>query len=360
MAIVALSPNGVDHYRCARPAEGVLVATMDGVVHLELRSGRWAIAERALAGVHVSALAIDAPSGDAFAGSHGAGAFRRLAGGAWSAASTGLGSENVFSLAAAGAGSGLVLYAGTEPALLYRSRDRAASWDELSALRRVPGRDGWNFPAPPHVAHTKHVDFDPRDPQTIYVSIEQGALLKSVDGGATFRELVFQDESYKLNRDVHRVVFNPNDPDELFVPGGDGISRSRDAGATWEHLTTPAMRVGYPDATFYAPDGALYTTGGGTPPNVWRQTGDASAAVARSRDGGRTWTALALPALRGNIEAATLVSWPGGFGFFAGTTDGEVYASTDCGERWERIASALPPISKCVHYRNLQIGRGAA
>ena len=54
------------------------------------------------------------------------------------------------------------------------------------------------------------------------------------------------------------------------------------------------------------------------------------------------------------------MSWPGGFGFFAGTTDGEVYASLDKGETWAPIAAGLPPVSKSIHHRNIQIGRGAA
>jgi len=357
MATVSLSPNGLDRYVRAAPPDRLLVATMDGVAELRLAPSGWVVHERTLPGVHVSALLFDTARDEVYAGSHGAGIFLRHGAAAWSSVSEGLGSRNVFTLARNDRGT---LYAGTEPAHLYRSIDRGALWEEVTALRRVPGVETWNFPAPPHVAHVKHVDFDPRTERTMYVAIEQGALLKSTDGGATFRELAFQDASYVLNKDVHRVVCNPQNPDELFLPGGDGISHSTDAGETWEHLTTSHMRVGYPDATFVAPDGALFTTGGGTSPDVWRRTGDAASTVARSRDGGRTWEDLALPHLRGNIEAATLVTWSDGYGFFAGTTDGEVFTSLDRGETWQQIATNLAPISKCIHHRNLQIGRGAA
>jgi photosystem II stability/assembly factor-like uncharacterized protein len=335
---------------------------MDGIVDLRRHGSTWTVAGTTLPGIHVSSLLCDPERDATYAGSHGAGLFRRRGGAGWAEQSNGLSSRNVFSLACAGDAAARVLYAGTEPALLFRSRDEAESWEELPALRSIPGREGWNFPAPPHVAHTKHIDVDPRDANTLWVSIEQGALLKSVDGGRSFRELHFQDASYALNKDAHRVVFNPYDPDEVVLPGGDGISHSRDGGATWSRLATPAMRVGYPDASFYSPEerGTLFVSGGGTSPDKWRQTGNANAAVVRSRDGGRTWEALDLPALRGNIEAATLVSWPGGFGFFAGTTDGEVYASLDKGETWAQIASGLPPVSKSIHHRNIQIGRGAA
>jgi hypothetical protein len=357
MQTVSLSPNGLDSYARGGPPDRLLVATMDGVVDLRSASGRWTVHERTLPGIHVSALIYDSARDETFAASHGAGIFRRNGGAPWQPASAGLTSQNVFTLARNNRGT---LFAGTEPAHLFHSIDRGGKWQELPALRRVPGVEAWNFPAPPFVAHTKHVDFDPRSERTLYVAIEQGALLKSTDGGKTFTELAFQDASYVLNKDVHRVVCNPQNPDELFVPGGDGISHSTDGGATWEHLTTPEMRVGYPDATFVAPDGVLITTGGGTSPDVWRKTGDAASTVARSRDGGRTWEALRLPDLRGNIEAATLVSWRDGYGLVAGTTDGEVFASMDRGETWQQIAADVAPISKCIHHRNLQIGRGAA
>jgi photosystem II stability/assembly factor-like uncharacterized protein len=362
MAGVTLSPNGLDRYRCPRPPEALLVATVDGVVELRRSRSAWWQGKRDLPGVHVSCVLADERDGAVLAGSHGSGIFRRRGEGPWEAASAGLTSDNVFSLAMADDEGTTVLYAGTEPALLFRSRDGGASWLELTALRDVPGREGWDFPAPPHVAHVKHVDVDPRDARTFYVSVEQGALLKTVDGGERFRQLVFRDESYVYNDDVHRVVINPLAPDEIYVTGGDGITRSNDGGEHWGRVATPTMRVGYPDATFCSParDGIVYVTGAAGTPGTWRRTGDARATMVRSRDRGRTWEQLPIGDLRGNIEAATLVSWPDGYGFFVGTTDGEVYASADRGGSWTRIAAGLPAISKCVHARNVAIGRGAA
>jgi photosystem II stability/assembly factor-like uncharacterized protein len=215
------------------------------------------------------------------------------------------------------------------------------------------------------MAHVKHVTADPRDERVLYVCVEQGALLKSLDAGETFQQLFFEDASCRYNNDTHRIVFDPRNPDHIYLDGGDGIFSSPDAGRTWEHLATPSMRVAYPDQLFLAPDNpdTLFVVGGGTPPNLWRSTGDAKSAIVRSRDGGRTWAALGngLPAaLSGNLEAATLVTWPGGYGFFAGSTDGEVFFSRDRGESWELVASALAPVSKCVHFGNLAQGRAVA
>ena len=63
-----------------------------------------------------------------------------------------------------------------------KDRLSALSRRELAGLRAVPTASTWSFPAPPHIAHTKFITFDPKDSRTIYACIEQGALLKSIDG----------------------------------------------------------------------------------------------------------------------------------------------------------------------------------
>src|SRR5207253_6829722 len=46
----------------------------------------------------------------------------------------------------------------SEPAHLFYSDDLGRGWQELPALRSVD-TSRWSFPAPPNVAHTKHINF---------------------------------------------------------------------------------------------------------------------------------------------------------------------------------------------------------
>jgi photosystem II stability/assembly factor-like uncharacterized protein len=209
----------------------------------------------------------------------------------------------------------------------------------------------------------KHVAVDPRDPRIFYVCVEQGALLKTIDDGQSFKLLHFEDDACRLNKDTHRIVFHPRNPDEILLDGGDGIFRSRDAGENWQRVAATDMRIAYPDHLYLPGDGSIVVTGGGTPPNVWRHSGDAASTIVRSLDGGHSWTQPGHglpPSLAGNIEAMTMASWPGGYGFFAGTSDGELFVSLDKGENWELAAAGLPPVSKCVHHANLLRGREAS
>jgi len=362
---VCLSPNGVDVYHVDSAPTSLLVGTMDGVVELQSagESGAWNAVNRSLGGLHIGSLMSEPVRGALFAGVHGEGLYRSLdAGHRWESDLPGLTVPHVFSLACDRRGDAVTLYAGTEPARLFRSRNGGDSWSELPGLASAPSRDKWWFPAPPHIAHVKHVATDPRDERVIYVCVEQGALLKSSDGGEHFEQLLFEDAGCRYNNDAHRIVFNPENPDEIFLDGGDGIFRSPDAGRTWEHVATPSMRVAYPDHLYLAPDDpkTLFAVGGGDPPNIWRSSGNARSTIVKSRDGGHSWNQIGgglLSSLPGNLEAATLVSWPGGYGFFAGSTDGEVFCSLDRGEHWNRIADSLPPVSKCVHHGNLVKGR---
>jgi len=362
MSTVCLSPNGVDVYPVSESPNDILIATVDGVARVTRDGDAWRAQSGGLKGLHVSSLMRD-QRGHLFAGIHGIGLYRsRDNGASWELARTGIAEDHVFSLACRETKAGVELYAGTEPAHLYRSTDDGDTWRELPGVRDVASVAAWNFPAPPFQPHVKHVAFNPRDERVLYVCVEQGALLKSDNGGKTFHDVPFQDKTYVLNKDTHRVIFNPRNADEIFLPGGDGIATSRDAGKTWRHLTTPQMRVAYPDHFYVSPEeeSVLYAAGGGDPPNVWRETGDARSAVVTSRDNGESWKQITggLPELLpGNIEAMTMFQWPGGYGFLAGTTDGDIFASFDKAKSWRLIASGLAAVSKCVHARNLAMGR---
>jgi photosystem II stability/assembly factor-like uncharacterized protein len=358
---VCLSPNGVSVSEGGAPPEKLLVGTANGIACLERRHGdeAWELARHALEGEHISSLLVEPERGGLFAGTYAHGLFVSDDGGhAWRESLTS--PHEVYTVAARKRNGGLTLYVGTEPAHLFCSDDYGQQWQDLPALRAVPDVDTWTFPAPPHAAHVKSLALDPRDSETMYACVEQGALLKTEDGGHSWRELSGYARPDDVNyKDIHRLVLCPSHPDLMYMTTGEGLYRSEDGGESWEHLTRRDGRVGYPDGLALSPrdPNVVFMAGAANSPDFWRESHHANACVVRSHDAGRTWEVVqrGMPEnMRANIEALSLHAWPSGYTVFVATTDGDVFASQDEGEYWTRIASGLAPISKSGHYRKLR------
>jgi hypothetical protein len=63
----------------------------------------------------------------------------------WEERNSGLAIKDVYTVASVAEAGGITLYAGTQPAALFKSRDLGQSWSELPALRQVPGIEYWTF-----------------------------------------------------------------------------------------------------------------------------------------------------------------------------------------------------------------------
>jgi photosystem II stability/assembly factor-like uncharacterized protein len=359
--IACLSCNGATATTGDEPATTLFVATVEGVHTFERAAvgAPWLRTGRGLTDHHVSSLLWEPRTGLLLAGAHGNGGLwaSRDWGRTWSERTEGLPSRHVYSLALQYRGDETVLFAGTEPAALCRSDDLGASWHQFSNLTAVPGTELWTFPPPPHIAHVKNVSFHPSEPETLYVCIEQGALLKSTDDGETwFEQAAYESSEDKFRHDNHRVLIKASDPQQLFMCGGEGLYRSADAGCSWQHLTDRSHRIGYPDAMFIDPrdDDVLYMAGPRFAPMHWGETGVADPTVMRSRDGGESWEEIrdGFPErIVGNIEAMGMYRGARQVMLIAGTATGEVFACEQAGGRWDLVAQDLPPISKGGHYR---------
>lgn len=361
-AIAILSPNGQPTTSGDGPATQLFVATLKGVARLDRPAPEapWAVTSQSLASKHVSALVFEPRSGKLFAGAHGEDGVWVSddgAGANWRQISNGIAQRNVYSLAARHAGGAVTLFAGVEPAALYRSDDLGESWRELPALRGVPGTEKWDFPPPPHLAHVKCITIDPARAATLYACVEQGALLKSEDDGQSWVELdgyvQADDATY---HDTHRIEFHPSLANVMFLTTGLGINRSDDRGATWRAMTRRGGRLGYPDFIAFDPRNpeTVLVTGSAKPPQHWLTDHGANPAVLKSSDGGRTWreTKNGLPTpIVGSIEALGRHDWAGGSTFAFATATGEIYTSEDAGKSWRCIATGLAAVSKAGHYR---------
>lgn len=353
---IGLSHGGTTIYSSPSLAKELLVGTREGAVTIARASpgSEWRVAHRALADKHISAIIKEPESGLTFAGAfHGSVHVSADDGKSWEARGNGLTQNNVYSLGARRIDGKVRLFAGTEPAHLFVSDDLGLNWSEVPSLRSVPSVPKWNFPAPPHIGHVKHINFDPVVPTTIYASIEVGGLLKSTDGGEHW------EESPSLYEDVHRLMVHPSNPKFLYAVTGRGLYVSPDAGASWEQWTRREDEIGgYPDGFVFRPSDpkTILLTAAQDAPGTWRTTHFAGARIARSKDGGKSWEVLrnGLPdRLQASIEAFCLEEAGGSSAVYAATTSGEIFCSEDLGERWEKIITGLPPVSKAGHYRNL-------
>ncbi|HWP59281.1 MAG TPA: hypothetical protein VNL14_15410 [Candidatus Acidoferrales bacterium] len=369
---VGLSHGGSNIYSSAAPARELLAGTKDGVALLEREDGKWRLTHRSLGGQHISAILVEPKSGVIFAGAFFGTVHASLDGGrSWERRDLGIGFHDVYSLAAQRTESGVRVYAGTQPAHLFYSDDLGLHWTELPALRAVPSAPTWTFPAAPHVAHTKFITFDPRDPNTIYACIEQGALLKSADGGSTWVELntvgYYRDKNRPAEHfyDVHKAIVDPRDPKKIYVTGGAGLYVTRDGGRRWERWTSPDWAEDvYPDGLVFDPGrpDTIFVAAAEHNPARWRDSGTpgyAGGRIYRSDDGGMTWRALGngLPEKMSHEIGALCLERAGATcSLFAGTTGGEIYWSEDRGEHWSLVASGLAPISKKGHERLLAAG----
>ena len=351
---IGLSHGGSTIYSSPSLSQEVLVGTKEGVAIIAREGSGWKLAHRALTDKHISAIIIEPESGLTFAGAfHGSIHASPDGGRTWEPRANGLSEANVYSLASARINGHTRLFAGTEPAHLFISDDLGRRWSEVPSLRSVPSVPKWSFPAPPHIGHVKHINFEPQNPTTMYASVEVGGLLKSTDAGEHWQEFP------SLYEDVHRTMIHPSNPKFLYAVTGRGLYVSPEGGATWDQWTRREDEIGgYPDGFVFRPSDpkTIFMTAAHDAPGTWRTTHFAGARISRSKDGGRSWEVLrnGLPdRLQASIEAFCLEEAGKSSAIFAATTAGEILSSEDNGESWKQIISGLAPISKGGHYRAL-------
>ncbi|MFI5266963.1 MAG: WD40/YVTN/BNR-like repeat-containing protein [Chloroflexota bacterium] len=363
---IGVSHGGSNVYASETASTKLLVGTKNGVVALERSGHRWEVAHEALPGQHISSIVVEPGAGTVLAGAFfGSVHASTDEGQTWEQRAEGLTYRDVYSLAIKELPDGGVrAYAGTEPANLFQSDDLGRHWTLLPSLRSVASANDWNFPAPPHVAHTKFIHFSPTDPNVIYACIEQGALLRTDDLGETWQEvntLGFYkdpDRPSEVFYDIHKLLIDPRDPRKLFVTGGAGLYVSMDAGASWERrMVSDWAKDVYPDGLVFDPRNpdVMFMSAAEHNPARWRDgglPGYSGSRIYRSKDQGMSWELLqgGLPdRMREEVGGLALEAWDDGLQLFAATSAGEVWWSIDGGDIWSCIARGLGAVSKKGH-----------
>jgi photosystem II stability/assembly factor-like uncharacterized protein len=248
------------------------------------------------------------------------------------------------------------LWAGTDPAALWESRDGGETWSRNEALWKERIAGDWQPGLGGLALHS--ICPWPGDPMKLAIAISAAGVWITDDGGQSWRTgytgLVpeYMPEESRADTNVlcvHNMHRAPAQPERLFMQFHGGVYRSDDQGETWndihEGLPSP---FGFPLVTDPAdPESAFLIPMTGAEDRV---VPGGSLGVYGTRDGGETWSpqgdGLPTDAYVTILRQALDRDGEGDrMGLFFGATSGEVFGSSDAGRSWFTVAPRLAPVT---------------
>jgi len=257
------------------------------------------------------------------------------------------------------------LWAGVEPASLFRSDDGGDTWEMVPGISNHEHARKWQ---PGNGGLCMHTII--RDGDRVHLGISTGGHYMSEDGGQTFQAANtgigagFNPNPYpEYGQCVHKIVRHKDAPGRLYIqnhggwgnwdgPGGRrpdiGVLRSDDHGRTWYSIAKGLPSdFGFPmvvhpddaDVVYVMPLEPMTRTCPDGSPGVWR-----------SENGGKSWKKLSkgLPKKESFftiLRDAMDVDETKSPALYFGTTTGQVWIGREGGEEWECLFDSLPPVN---------------
>ena len=269
----------------------------------------------------------------------------------WSGTSHPAAVVQVWQLTAPDAGD--TMYAGVEPASIFRSTDRGKTFELMRGLWDHPQRSEW-YPGGGGLAlHT--ILIDPRDAKRIHVAVSTGGVYRTEDGGETWQArnsgvqgVYGVDPNSEFGQCVHKVGRDAANPDVLYLQNHGGLYRSDDNGDSWTSIADGVPSdFGFPLVAHPSRPQTVYII----PLDyaLGRATPEGRCRVYRTTDAGSSWEPLEKGLPQKNAFITVLrdaFCGDGGdpLGLWFGTRSGHVFHSADEGESWRTAAEYLPDV----------------
>jgi hypothetical protein len=217
------------------------------------------------------------------------------------------------------------LFVGASEAHLFSLRDHAL--EPVPSLDTVPGREDWYTPwgGPPDI---RSIAADPSG--TVYVNVHVGGIVRSADGGESWQPTI------DIDADVHQVLYDA-DSSLLLAASAVGLAISTNRGGSWR-FHTEGLHGTYLRAVAVAGDVILVTASTGPSTRrsaVYRTSAHDRESFERCRRGLPEW-------FSDNINTFCLSAANSRVAF--GTSDGQVFSSSDQGQSWNVVAERLPRV----------------
>lgn len=319
----------------------IYFATEDWIYKASENDGAWMIDRVEVPG-EVRSIAFDEISGRLFAGTFNDGLHGSDNGGeSWQRLGRDALHARVMSIAVSRTeqlGEFSVIWAGTEPSMLYRSENGGLTWTESPALLDLPSEPGWSFPPRPETHHVRTIQPDLHDTDKVFVGIELGGVMRSVDSGATW-----EDRKPGSHHDSHSLRAHPFARGRIYEAAGEGFAESVDGGDTWSQFNDGLGDYTYMvDVAADPGDAETMIASVATGPYSAYMPERAKTRVVR-REGGGDWTFIdeGLPEAGGSAAFGLLTdsSQPG---VFYAVNNLGIYISDDGGHSFEKVDVEWP------------------
>jgi hypothetical protein len=244
-----------------------------------------------------------------------------------------------------------VVFAGGDPGVLFRSNDWGQSWLQVDSLTLHETRAKWTPGAGGMCLHSIQCLGGGR----MIVAISAAGAFRSSDAGGTWeaynqgvRADFRPDKFPEVGQCVHKLLMHPRKPDQLYQQNHCGMYRAKFDGKKWTDINRGLpTRFGFALAVPAAETETLLSVP--MEGAEYRCNLKGKLEVARSRDGGKTWTFLSrgLPVRDAHITVlreAMSSDKESPAGVYFGTSTGAVYYTRTAGDSWDVLAANLPPV----------------
>ncbi|MCD2204617.1 WD40/YVTN/BNR-like repeat-containing protein [Halobacterium sp. KA-6] len=234
------------------------------------------------------------------------------------------------------------VWAGTEPSAVYHAPG-GETFAECEGLTDLPSSDDWAFPPRPSTHHVRWLE---PTPERLYVAVEAGALVRSPDGGETWRDRV-PSGPY----DTHSMATHDDRPDLAYSAAGDGFYVTEDGGDSWRTVEAGLDRTYCWSVVCDPGDPERVLVSAANGPRSAHDAGTASSAVFRKDGADADWERCDdLPGPNGLLASVLATTGPGEA---VAATNRGFFETDDWGASWTEIDTEWPAALESERPRGL-------
>ena len=187
-------------------------------------------------------------------------------------------------------------FAGVEDAALFKTTDGGATWQELAGLRGHTSGPDWAPGAGGMCLHS--IVLDPDNKDRIYTAISAAGAFRSDDAGSTWKPInnglvsdFIPNPTAEVGHCVHHIEIHPSNPDIVFMQKHWDVMRSDDGGDNWREISgNLPSDFGFPIAIHAHEPETIYVVP--ILSDSLHYPPDGKLRVYRSTSGGDEWEAL--------------------------------------------------------------------